>query len=128
GRVLDRMLLLSIRVLRWTVVLAVLALIGWGANYEMKTSYLEAWIFTRIDRGMSFAPQPGPSDSLHFPTHGPYDERLGYVALPQFVSALHQRHFTIERQARWSNGLARVVDFGAFPIYAEKDRAGLRVF
>jgi membrane peptidoglycan carboxypeptidase len=128
GRVLGRALLRGIGILRWTVLLAVLALIGWGVNYEMKTSYLEAWIFTRIDRDMSFAPQPGPSDSLRFPTHGPYDERLGYVAVPQFVSALSQRHFTVERQARWSKGLARFVDLGAFPIYAEKDRAGLRVF
>jgi hypothetical protein len=98
GRVLGRALLRCIGILRWTVMLAVLALIGWGVNYEMKTSYLEAWIFTRIDRDMSFAPQPGPSDSIRFPTHGPYDERLGYVAVPQFVSALSQRHFTVERQ------------------------------
>src|SRR5437016_1977000 len=124
----TRALLLGIRVLRWTVVLAVLALIGWGVNYELKTSYLEAWIFTRIDRSMSFAPQPGPSDLIRFPMHGPYDARLGYVALPQFVSALSQRHFTVEQQARWSKGLDRFVDLGAFPIYAEKDRVGLRVF
>src|SRR5260370_4203873 len=125
---LTRALVLGIRVLRWIVGLTVLALIGWGVHYAMKTSYLEAWIFTRLDRGMSFAPQPGPADSIRFPRHGPYDERLGYVALPQFVSALTQRHFTVQRQARWSKGLDRFVDLGAFPIYAEKDRAGLRVF
>jgi hypothetical protein len=115
-------------VLRWLVLLAILALIGWAAHYEMRTSYLEAWLFTRIDRAMSVAVQPGSSDSIRFPKHGPYDERLGYTALPQFISALTGRHYTVERQARWSKGLDRFVDLGAFPIYAEKDRAGLRIF
>src|SRR5213075_1015153 len=54
-----------------------------GVHYEMRTSYLEAWIFTRLDRGMSFGAQPGPSEAIRFPKHGPYDERLGYVALPK---------------------------------------------
>src|SRR5690242_21691801 len=62
-RGLGAVLLRSIGVLRWVVVLAILALIGWGVHYEMRTSYLEAWIFTRLDRGMSFAAQPGPSRS-----------------------------------------------------------------
>jgi hypothetical protein len=121
-------LLRGIGILRWMVLLAILALIGWAANYEMRTSYLEAWLFTRIDRAMSVAVQPGSNDSIRFPKHGPYDERLGYVALPQFISALTGRHYTVERQARWSKGLDRFVDLGAFPIYAEKDRAGLRIF
>src|SRR6266851_9379702 len=34
GRVLGRALLRCIGILRWTVMLAVLALIGWGVNYE----------------------------------------------------------------------------------------------
>src|SRR5437773_74984 len=122
-RGLGAVLLRGIGVLRWMVVLAILALIGWGVHYEMRTSYLEAWIFTRLDRGMSFAAQPGPSEAIRFPKHGPYDERLGYVALPKFTEALEQRHFTVERQSRWSKGLDRFVGFGAFPIYAEKDRA-----
>ena len=81
------LLLRGIRVLRWLVLLAILALIGWAANYEMRTSYLEAWLFTRIDRAMSVAVEPGSNDSIRFPKHGPYDERLGYTALPQFISA-----------------------------------------
>src|SRR5438874_2386285 len=128
GRRLDGVLLRGIRVLRWVVLLAVLGLIGWAAHYEMRTSYVEAWLFTRIDRSMSIAVQPGTNDFIRFPRHGPYDERLGYTALPQFISALTGRHFTVERQARWSHGLDRFVDLGGFPIYAEKDRAGLRIF
>src|SRR3981081_2701137 len=94
----------------------------------MATSDLGAWLFTRIDRAMSAAVQPGSNDSIRFPKHGPYDERLGYVALPEFISALTGRHSRGERQARWSMGLDRFVDLGAFPTYAEKARAGLRIF
>jgi hypothetical protein len=41
-RGLGALLLRGIGVLRWMVVLAILALIGWGVHYEMRTSYLEA--------------------------------------------------------------------------------------
>src|SRR5436305_12886168 len=74
-RGLGAVLLRGIGVLRWMVVLAILALIGWGVHYEMRTSYLEAWIFTRPDRRMAVAAQPGPSQAVRFPKHGPYDER-----------------------------------------------------
>jgi len=62
-RSIGSLLLRGIGVLRWLVVLAILALIGWAVNYEMRTSYLEAWLFTRIDRGMSFAAEPGPNEA-----------------------------------------------------------------
>ena len=64
-------LLPGIGVLRLTVTLAMLALVGWGIADEMRTSHLEAWLFTGIDRGMSFAAQPGPSEAIRFPKHGP---------------------------------------------------------
>ena len=60
-------LLPGIGVLRWTVAMAMLALVGWGIADEMRTSRLEAWLFTGIDRGMSFAAQPGASDAIRFP-------------------------------------------------------------
>jgi len=41
-RRLGALLLRGIGILRWMVLLAILALIGWAANYEMRTSYLEA--------------------------------------------------------------------------------------
>ena len=108
--------------------LALLWLIGWAAVYEMHTSHLEAWLFTRINHSMTVSAQSGPNDSIRFPKSGPYDERLGYSALPQFISALTSHHYAVEQQARWSKGMDRFVDLGGFPIYAEKDRAGLRIF
>jgi membrane peptidoglycan carboxypeptidase len=127
-RAAGGLLLHFIGLLRWAVLLALLWLIGWAAVYEMHTSRLESWLFTRVNHSMAVSPQSGANDSIRFPKSGPYDERLGYSGLPQFVAALTSHNFAVERQARWSKGLDRFVDLGGFPIYSEKDRAGLRVF
>ncbi|HWB51476.1 MAG TPA: transglycosylase domain-containing protein [Stellaceae bacterium] len=121
-------LLRAITVLRWGTVIGVLWLIGWGTLYEMRTSRLEADYFTRLDSKMSAMVQPGASDTVRFPKGGPYDQRLGYTALPQFIADLTAHGFTVARQARWSPGLMRFTGWGGFPIYSEKDRAGLRIF
>ena len=57
-----------------------------------------------------------------------YDERLGYSEVPEFVSALLARRYAIESEARWSRGLKQFVHVGGFPVYPEKDQAGLRIF
>src|SRR5260370_21153765 len=77
---------------------------------------------------MDAAVQSGSSQSVHFPKSGPYDERLGYAELPDFGASLTARHYAVDSQVRWSPGLARFVKLGAFPIYPEKDQAGLRIF
>jgi membrane peptidoglycan carboxypeptidase len=114
--------------LRLAVLAAVLVLIGLGAAWEMRSSALEAALFTQLDRSMHVAVAPGPSRSVRFPREGPYDERLGYAQLPQFIDALLAHRYTIDAQARWSPGLTRFVDFGGFPIYPEKDTAGLHIY
>jgi hypothetical protein len=78
----------AITVLRWGTLAGVIYLIGWGTLYEMRTSRLEADYFTRLDSKMSVAVGQGASQAIHFPQGGPYDQRLGYAALPQFISDL----------------------------------------
>jgi membrane peptidoglycan carboxypeptidase len=77
---------------------------------------------------MSFSARPGPSETVRFPTGGPFDERLGYAELPNFIAALHADDFVVDRQAQWSNTLRRFVDGGGYAIYREKSRAGLQLF
>ncbi len=113
--------------LRWVVlglVIGLVARIGYG---EVNTSYGESLVFSRLDRAMDFRVQAGPSQSVAFPKGGPYDVRLGYAKLGEFIASLTARHFAVDSQARWSSGLARFVHLGAFPIYHEKDQAGLRI-
>ena len=99
-----------------------------AALYEMRTSDLEARYFTNLDRSFKTTVQAGPSRAIEFPKSGPYDDRLGYTALPRFVSDLTADGYAVENQARWSPALLRFVGWGAFPIYPEKNQAGLSVF
>jgi membrane peptidoglycan carboxypeptidase len=73
------------------------------------------------------APAPAPSPDVRFPRHGPYDRRLGYAALPDFIGSLRARGYTIERQAMLSPALARFMRYG-YPPYREKDQAGLALY
>jgi membrane peptidoglycan carboxypeptidase len=113
---------------RWVVLAFFLVLVGWAAVTEMRTSDLQAMLFSRLDRGMKVAVQSGPSQSIRFPEGGPYDERLGYSALPGFISSLTAHRYKVDSQARWSPDMARFVGLGTFPIYPEKDKAGLRIY
>jgi membrane peptidoglycan carboxypeptidase len=117
-----------VRLLRWTVLLAALALLGWVLAAEARTSYLQSRIFSDLTRGMSFAVRPGPSHNVRFPEWGPYDERLGYAKLPGFIASLSADRFTVQRQAEWSDALVRFVDQGNYAIYGEKPRVGLKLF
>jgi len=118
----------AIRHLRWLALLVVLGVLGWAASVEMRTSHYQATFFSRLARNVAFNLEPGPSDAISFPKAGPYDERLGYAGMPDFLSSLSEHHFAIDSQARWSPGLTKLVSWGAFPVYSEKPRAGLRIF
>ena len=120
--------IVAIAALRWIVVASVIMAIGWGAAWEMRTSYFQSALFTRLAAGLRFAVKDGPSEAIRFPKSGPYDERLGYIALPEFVNSLTARGFAVDSQARWTSDLARFVSAGTFPVYREKDRAGLRIY
>ena len=98
-----------------------------GLATELKTSWGQAELLSRMVRGLTFRVEPGPSDAIRFPSAGPYDQRLGYVDLPAFIDRLGARGFTIERQARLSARLQGAIDRGVFPIYREKTAAGITV-
>ncbi|HEX5454445.1 MAG TPA: transglycosylase domain-containing protein [Stellaceae bacterium] len=118
----------AVRAARWLTLAAVLAGIAWAAAWEMRTSRIEAWLFARLDRTMDYSVKPGASPAIEFPKTGPYDARYGYSELPDFISALEAHRYRIDSQAQWSPGLLRFVNLGAYPIYREKDQAGLRIY
>ncbi|HEU0157309.1 MAG TPA: transglycosylase domain-containing protein, partial [Stellaceae bacterium] len=123
-----RVFLRSVRVLRWATLAGALALLGWGIAAEIRTSYLQSLLFTRLTRNMSFGVGEGPSPSILFPTDGPYDERLGYAELPRYIKSLGEHQFAIADQARWSPSLMRFVEDGGYTVYREKPHAGLKLF
>ncbi|GMQ90272.1 MAG: transglycosylase domain-containing protein [Gammaproteobacteria bacterium] len=95
--------------------------------WEMKSSTIQAHELASLSRVMSFTVEPGPSLTVHFPNAGPYDKRLGYTQLPDFLERLRGHGFAIERQTRFSPALLALANRGLFPPYREKDQAGLSI-
>ncbi len=115
---------------RWFLLFGLLALLAfavWLVARELRTSAFQARELARIAREASFAVEPGPSPSIRFPTGGPFDERLGYTRIPDFVARLSASGFGVERQARHSEPLIGLEDWGLNPVYPEKTRAGLSI-
>lgn len=94
---------------------------------EMQTSTQQAKYLSKLAKELSFKIEPGANHAMHFPTFGPYDERLGYVGLPSFIKALSSKGYEIEAQARLSPELSQLIDKNIFPIYHEKNQSGLAI-
>ena len=105
--------------------LLALVAVGVLAWHEATTSRLQARYLAELGSRMRYSVLPGQSDVIRFPGNGPFDTRLGYAGLPQFVQRLVARQYRIEAQARIAPDMAEVIDEGLFAPYREKTRAGL---
>ncbi len=102
------------------LLVAVFLMLASAALQEMRTSRLQSDIFTKQARELTYTIAPGASAKLRFPSGGPYDARLGYSRLPQFIARLKAQHFAVTRQAVQSSGLRAIADSDGYAIYAEK--------
>jgi len=110
------------------VILVVAAVLCVLAAAEFKTFYLEARFLSWFAQKLSFSVKPGPNAALRFPADGPYDKRLGYTQLPDFLKNLSAHGYRIEAQARPSTSLNGMIVWGLYPSYREKNQAGLAIF
>jgi len=94
---------------------------------EARTSFLQSRLASREARRLTFALEPGPSDSVLFPGDGPFDLRRGFSRLPAISDTLAARDYRIEKQTRFSPALMTWMRRGVFPPYDEKARAGLTI-
>jgi membrane peptidoglycan carboxypeptidase len=108
------------------ILLLLVGLVGLFA-WELLSSAVEAKYLTRTAQKMTWQVRPGPSDRIRYPDPGPYDARLGYSELPDFLQRLGRAGWQIDQQAVISRQMARVDDLGLFLPYHEKDQAGLDV-
>jgi len=115
------------RLLIVSVLAAILAGGIYGIAYELRTSQLQARLFTRFARELGFKVGAGPSHDIRFPIQGPYDMRLGYQQLPAVIERLTDQDFEVTAQARMSPQLLALTERGISPIYREKDQAGLEI-
>src|SRR3546814_16852568 len=93
----------------------------------MHYSLLQSTVFSSLARTMDSSVRRGSNPDTGFPEHGPYDSRLGYVALPHYLDALEQRGYHITAQARPSPAMATFRKIGGFPPYEEKRSEERRV-
>jgi len=94
---------------------------------EVRTSAMQALVLSNMARVLTYRVEAGPSPSPHFPSSGPYDERLGYTRLSGFLDRLDASGYRVEQQARLSAGLEHLSAWGLYLPYREKTRAGLEV-
>ena len=117
----------SLTLLVWVARLVAMALVAGGLYLEVRTSFFQSFVLSRLVGKPTFVVAAGENPHIRFPANGPYDERLGYALMPSYAESLDRRNFVIERQATLSADLTQLSALGGFPIYREKDRAGLKL-
>jgi membrane peptidoglycan carboxypeptidase len=109
------------------LLMAALVLLVWWGVREIRTSALQAQFFSKLVGQIKYTVEPGASTSIRYPQESPYDGRLGYADLPDFLAKLKERDYEITAQARFSPKMAQLSDLGIFPTYHEKNKAGLQI-
>ena len=98
-----------------------------AATLELRDSWIESGVFHEADRHLSYRLAEGKSASIHYPKSGPYDWTLGYARIPAFLPRLEANGYRVEEQASSSELLASLSGLGLYPVYRQKDQAGLRI-
>jgi membrane peptidoglycan carboxypeptidase len=109
------------------LVLVMLTVGGWWVAQEIRTSALQAQFFSDMVSKVKYSVEPGPSASIRYPSDSPYDERLGYPNLPEFLNKLKAKDYVINAQARISPKMRELDDMGIFATYREKTKVGLDI-
>ncbi|AWM94075.1 glycosyl transferase family 51 [Pseudomonas sp. 31-12] len=111
----------------WLLLVIILIVLGLAAAKEMRTSKFQSREASKFAASLSYEMKPGPSDAIRYPGAGPFDLRLGYSSLDEFLPRLLKRDYVIASQTRFSQKLMDYTDNGFFVPYAEKIQAGLSI-
>ena len=111
----------------WLLVFIALVVLGFAIANEVRTSKLQAREFSRFAAALSYSMHDGPSDAMRYPGAGPFDQRLGYSSLGDFLPRLLKRDYLIAQQTRFSPELMSYSQKGFFVPYSEKIQAGLSI-
>ncbi|WP_017878604.1 transglycosylase domain-containing protein [Janthinobacterium sp. CG3] len=111
------------------ILLALLLAAAWWGVRESRTSAMQARFFTQLVGKLKYTVEAGPSPaaSIRFPQDSPYDERLGYANLPDFLGKLKSKDYLVTSQARFSPKMVELADMGVFATYREKTKVGLAI-
>ena len=109
------------------VLLMLLTVAAAWAWRESETSSMQAKVFAKMAKKISYKVEKGPSKAIRFPSDSPYDERLGYANMPDYLTKLQARDYIIDAQARISPKMIELADLGLFATYREKTKVGLAI-
>ncbi|MFQ6576106.1 biosynthetic peptidoglycan transglycosylase [Pseudomonas sp. UM16] len=111
----------------WLVLLLALIALGVAIANEMHTSRMQSRELSQLASTLTYSLQPGPSDAILYPGDGPFDKRLGYSALGEFLPRLLKRDYVISEQVHFSPALMDYTEHGFFVPYKEKIQTGLSI-
>jgi membrane peptidoglycan carboxypeptidase len=111
----------------WLLVLIALLILGFAVISETRSSRLQAREFSRFAKDLSYSLEPGPSNAVLYPGDGPFDKRLGYSSLGEFLPRLLKRDYLITQQTHFSPDLLAYTKRGFFVPYQEKIQSGLTI-
>lgn len=111
----------------WLLFLIIAVVVGLAASKEMRTSRFQARELSQYAASLTYKLEPGPSEAIRYPGNGPFDLRLGYSSLDEFLPRLLKRNYVITEQTRFSPALLGYTDKGLFVPYSEKIQAGLSI-
>ncbi|MDY7561656.1 transglycosylase domain-containing protein [Pseudomonas sp. CCC3.2] len=111
----------------WLLLLVGLVALGIAVSSEIHSSRLQAREFSRFGSELGYSMQKGPSNAIAYPGDGPFDKRLGYSAMGEFLPRLLKRDYLITQQVRFSSELLGYSQRGFFTPYQEKIQAGLSI-
>ncbi|MHC8409790.1 transglycosylase domain-containing protein [Pseudomonas sp. Hz4] len=111
----------------WLLLLIILIVLSLAAAKEMRTSKFQSREVSQFAASLTYDMQRGPSEAIRYPGAGPFDQRLGYSSLNEFLPRLIKRDYVVASQTRFSQKLMDYTDKGLFVPYAEKIQAGLSI-
>lgn len=112
----------------WIVIGVVSLMLICIAGFEFRYAWLQSqWISDYASR-LHYQVDDGESEAIRFPDAGPFNQRLGYSAIPTLQPQLQQQGYGVSRQARFSSELIDYAEHGLFLPYREKTQAGLQIF
>lgn len=109
----------------WLLILLII-LIGIAIYREIRSSFYQSLFWHWYGQKLTYQLQNGPNQTAHYPD-GPFDQRMGYSQLPQWLPKLQSDGFSIYRQALFSAPLQQYTDLGFYPPYQEKTQTGLHI-
>jgi len=98
-----------------------------AVTLELRDSWLQSLVFRTADQHLTYRVTDGPSNAIHYPAAGPYDWTLGYARMPVLLLRLKAAGFHVDAQAEDSKLYSILADSGVYPIYHQKDQAGLTI-